>query len=150
MSAIIETCTGFVHVFTQPGGGSGFLKLDPELPSAGDGKIIMQATPITLREIVQPSVTLNDKRTIYVFGSAWAEGSVSGLMLLGKDGEGGAIAGALKNWYESNRVSASSEPVSISIADASYSGYLTGMQFGDGDPNFNKQQFSLSFLISLD
>lgn len=150
MSAIIEPCAGFVHVFPQPGGGSGFLKLDPELPTAGDGRVIIQATPITLREIVQPSVTLNDTRTIYVFGSAWAEGSVSGVMLLGKDGTGGAIAGALKGWYESHRISKSSDPVTISIADADYSGYLIGMSFGDGQPEFNKQSFTLSFLISLD
>ena len=150
MSAIIESCAGFVHVFTQPGGGSGFLKVEPALPTAGDGRAIIQATPITLREIVQPSVTLNDKRTIYVFGSAWAEGTVSGILLLGKDGTGGAIAGAMKSWYESNRISKKSDPVTISVADASYSGYLIGMNFGEGDARFNKMSFTLSFLISLD
>lgn len=151
MSTIIEPCAGFVHVFPQPGGGTGFLKLDPEIPNAGGGHAIIQATPITLREIIQPSVTLNDKRTIYVFGSAWAEGSVSGVLLLGKDGTGGAIAGALKGWYESNRISvAKNNPTTISIADASYSSYLIGMSFGDTQPEFNKQTFNLSFLISLD
>lgn len=150
MSAIIESCAGFVHVFPQSGGGSGFLQLQPDLPQAGDGRVVIQATPITLREIVQPSVTLNNKRTIYVFGSAWAEGSVSGVLLLGKDGTGGAIAGALKSWYETNRITKSKTPVTISIADASYQGYLTGMSFGDSIPEFNRQGFSLSFLISLD
>lgn len=150
MSALIQSCAGFVHVFPQPGGGSGFLKLDPALPEVGDGRCIIQSTPITIREIVQPSVTLNDKRTIYVFGSAWAEGSVSGVMLLGKDGSGGSIAGALKSWYETNRVSAKSDPVTISIADAKFSGYVVGMGFGDTQPEFNKQSFSISFLISLD
>lgn len=151
MSAIIQSCDGFVHVFTQP--GSGFLRLSPDLPegSGGDGgKIIIQATPITMREITQPSVTLNDKRTIYVFGSAWAEGSVSGILLLGKDGTGGALAGSLKGWYETNRISKKKAPITISIASASYTGYLTGMSFGDCEPMYNKQTFTLSFLIALD
>jgi len=150
MSTIIETCTGFVHVFPQPGGGSGFLKLDPDLPNTGDGRAIIQAAPITLREIVQPSVTLNEKRTIYVFGSAWSEGSVSGTLLMGKDGTGGSIVGALKSWYETNRVSSSEKPVTISVADASYPGYLIGLSMGESQPEFNKMQFTLSFLISVD
>lgn len=150
MSALIESCAGFVHVFPQAGGGSGFLKLKPALPESDGGRAIIQATPITLREIIQPSVTLNDKRTIYVFGSAWAEGSVSGVLLLGKDGTGGGIAGALQSWYESNRITKSKGPITISIADASYQGYLIGMSFGESMPEFNKQGFSLSFLISLD
>lgn len=146
MSSIIQPCAGFVHVFSQSGGGSGFLKLDPPLPKDA----IIQATPISLREIVQPSVTLNDKRTIYVFGSAWSEGSVTGMLLLGKDGTGGAVAGQLKGWYESNRIKKGASPVTISIADASYSGYVIGMSLGDSVPEFNKQGFSISFLISLD
>lgn len=150
MSAIIEPCAGFVHVFPQSGGGSGFLKLNPAIPSSNDSRAIIQATPISLREIVQPSVTLDKKRTIYVFGSAWAEGSVSGIMLLGKDGSGGGIAGALKGWYESNRITTKKSPVTISIADAKYQGYVIGMSFGDSIPEFNKQGFTISFLISLD
>ena len=151
MSAIIEPCAGFVHVFPQAGGGSGFLKLKPEIPESNDSRVIIQATPIVLREIVQPSVTLDKKRTIYVFGSAFAEGSVSGIMLLGKDGSGGGIAGALKGWYESNRISAGGKsPVTISIADAQYEGYVIGMSFGEAMPEFNKQGFTISFLITLD
>jgi hypothetical protein len=146
MSSLIEPCAGFVHFFPQGNGQSGFLKLSPPLPRYA----IIQATPIDLREIVQPSVTLNDKRTIYVFGSAWAEGSVSGMLLLGKDGTGGSSAGELKGWYESNRIKKGASPVTISIADASYSGYVIGMSFGDSVPQFNKQGFSISFLISLD
>lgn len=150
MSTIIESCAGFIHVFPQEGGGSGFYKLDPALPDAEDGKCIIAGAPISFREIVQPSVTLNDKRTIYVFGSAWAEGSVSGLLLLGKDGSGGQIAGALSAWYEQNRVSKLMAPVTISLAADHQEAFLTGLNFGGTQAEFNKQSFTLSFLISRD
>lgn len=150
MSAIIEPCAGFVHVFPQAGGGSGFLELKPKLPESKGSRAIIQATPIMLREIVQPSVTLNNKRKLYVFGSAWAEGSVSGILLLGKDGTGGNIAGELKSWYESNRVKKGAKPVTISIASAKYEAYVIGMSFGESVAEFNKQAFTISFLISID
>lgn len=151
MSAIIESCAGYIHIFSDSGGGTSFLKIDPPLPDNGDGgKCIITGAPINLREIVQPSVTLNDKRTIYVFGSAWAEGSVSGIMLLGKDGSGGGIAGDLKGWYESNRISKKMSPVTLSIASAKFTSYVTGLSFGESQPEFNKMSFSISFLISLE
>jgi len=154
MSAIIESCAGVVHVITQQtGGGGGFLKLLPDLPEASDGgRCVIRSTPITLREIVQPSVTLDDTRKIYVFGSAWAEGNVTGLMLLGRDGAGGgALAAAMRDWYDTNRISKKkSDPLTISVADAHYSAYLTGMAFGETNPDNNTQGFTLTFLISLD
>jgi hypothetical protein len=151
MSAIIESCAGYIHIFSDSGGGTSFLKIEPPLPDKGaEGKCIITGTPINLREIIQPSVTLNDKRTIYVFGSAWAEGTISGMMLLGKDGSGGGIAGDLRGWYESNRISKKMAPVTISIASAKFTSYVTGLSFSEAQPEFNKMAFNITVLISLD
>lgn len=153
MSAVIEFCPGRVHVFKQGDGneGEGFYKLDPKIDVGSGGKVLIMGAPIELREIVQPVVTLDSKRILYTFGSAWTEAVVQVKVLLGESSSSGESLGALQKWYEKNRVSKKNkEPVKISIATAAHQGYLVGMRIGQADSNYNTQDASMTFMLSDD
>ena len=152
MSYLIAPCAGHVHVFSQGTGapGVGLYKIDPPIPSSSGGRCLIIGIPLTYQEIVQPSVTLDDKRALYVFGSAWSEATLSGVLLLGENSEAGAQLDCLLDWYEENRISKKMGPVSLSMGSRGVSAYVTGMQLGQVDPQFNKQTFSVGMLISKD
>lgn len=154
MSFVIEPCHGTVHVFQQGTGGSGVGLYSVEsLPvTAGDGgRIIISGVSMELREIVQPSITLDDVRTLFYFGSGWNQISVNGLLLLGpgQGSSGGQILATLQNWYDSNRVSASNQAVTISLgAGGPFTSYVIGLSLGSVDPTFCKQAFTINALTS--
>lgn len=150
MSTILKDCRGYVHVYSEAGNSSsqGFYKISPEIPSEGGGYCLIQGIPLAYQEIVQPTVTLDDLRTLYIFGSAWNEISLSGMLLLGPNDGGGAIAGALLAWYDTNRVSGSDEgkSVELSIGPKSVQAYVTGLRLEAANPEFNTQSFSIMML----
>lgn len=145
-SYILENCAGHVHMFG--GNGGGFFKVQPEIPSTGTGKCLIVGIPITHQEIIQPTVTLDDKRSIYVFGSAWSEASISGMLLMGERSGNGEQLGALLDWYDANRISKLKAPISLSLGRSPLEAYVTGLNLGSTDPNINTQQFSVTVLIS--
>lgn len=151
MSMLLESCAGHVHVFTQGKGrrGAGFYNIEPNIYSSS-GKCLITGIQMEYREIVQPTVTLDNTRTIYTFGSAWNEASVSGLLLLGDNASGGKAVTDLLSWYEKNNVSALQAPVKLSLADRGVAAFVTGLQVGEVDPNFNKQAFTIMLLLSND
>jgi hypothetical protein len=150
MSVVLADCKGHVHAFSSGPGGSrsGFYAVDPDIPSTGGGRCLLLGIPLALQEIVQPSVTLDDKRTLYVFGSAWNEASLTGVLLLGDSTTGGAQLQALLGWYEENRVSKKRGPVRLSLGPKGVDAYVTGLRLDAADPNFNKQMFSIMLLVS--
>lgn len=150
MSANIEFCPGRVHVFKQGEGseGKGFYKLVPEITATG-GHVLIMGAPLSFREIVQPVVTLDDRRILFSFGSAWSEINVIVKVLLGESSGAGAALGALQAWYSTNRLSKKmTTPCKISIATKAHYAYLVGMSIGQADSNYNTQDATLTFMLS--
>lgn len=150
MSTVIADCKGFVHVFenAKGSGGTGFYKVKPPIPDAGDGRCLIQGIPIAYQEIVQPTVTLDDRRTLYVFGSAWNEIMLNGVLLLGPDKGNGDMLGSLLSWYDAHRVSKFKAPVELSVGPKSVMAYVTGLRLDAADPNFNRQAFTIIMLTA--
>jgi len=150
MATILENCTGdiFVVETSGGGGGEGLVKLSPKLgPEAGGGRILITGMPLTFAEVVQPTLTLDNRRILYVYGSSWNEVSITGLALLGKNSNNGGVLKVLKNYYNDNRVSAKGGgPVKLSIGGMAVDAYLVGMQFGEANAENNTQPFSLQFV----
>lgn len=150
MQVIEAKCKGHVHAFgsggSSAGGSGGFYEIEG-FPSGGSGsKALILGVPLNLQEIVQPSVTLDDKRTLYVFGSAWSDVTVTGILLLGEASTKGALAGQLISWYNSNRVGKLKAPVSVSIGTSKLSCYVTGLTLGEANGDTNTQIFNVEML----
>jgi hypothetical protein len=149
MSLILKDCKGVVHALSTGGANrsAGFYSIKPPLPNKGGGYCVILGITLALQEIVQPTVTLDDKRALYVFGSAWNEVTLQGVMLLGGSSSHGAVAGALQAWYEENRVSVSKKSVSVSIGtSAGMQVYVVGLRLEAANPEFNTQNFSIILL----
>ena len=99
--------------------------------------------PLEFNEIVQPTTTLDDKRVLYVFGTAWNNISVSGILLLGEQDTRGDQLTKLISWYNENRVSVKREPVKVSLGTAAVDAYVTGLRLGQANPKTNTQMFSI-------
>jgi len=150
-SLAIENCKGHVHVFSDSddsGRSSGFYELEPPIPEADGSKALIQGVPLGFHEIVQPTVTLDDKRTLYVFGSAWNEISVSGILLLGQADTKGAQLSKLIEWYNSNRVSEKRDSVRVSLGTSGVNAYVTGLTLAEADPRTNTQRFNIKMLTA--
>ena len=152
MSANIEFCPGKVHVFKQGSGseGVGFYKLTPTVDVGSEGKVLVMGVPLEFREIVQPVVTLDDRRILYSFGSAWSSGSAMLKILLGESSGSGQALNSVQSWYSSNRLSALKGSIELSIANKAHEVFLIGMSLGAADANYNTQDVTLSFMLSED
>ena len=149
MSAILKDCKVHVHFVPSGGGGGvGFYKLKPEIQPAGGGACLILGIPLALQEIVQPTVTLDDKRTLYVFGSAWSETTINGMLLLGGNKTQGRTLGALLDWYEANKVSKRPEPVELSLGSKTINAYVVGLRLDAANPTINTQNFSIIALTA--
>jgi hypothetical protein len=143
MGLIISACKGKVHVLDFRFGGSngGFYELEPQIEDASDSKAIIMGVSLEFLEIVQPTTTLDDKRLLYLFGTAWNDLSVPGMLLLGDHTTKGSQLSKLLSWYNSNRVSKRKGPVSVSLGDAGLDAYVVGLSVGTANPNNNTQTF---------
>jgi len=104
--------------------------------------------PLAFQEIVQPSVTLDDQRSLYVFGTAWNEASIQGMLLLGDANTKGQQLEQLVSWYNENRVSKKKGPIELSLGTTGVDAYVVGLRLEAADPNYNKQMFSILLLTS--
>ena len=153
MSANIEFCPGRVHIFKQGAGsaGKGFYELEPKIDAGGGGKVLVMGAPLSFREIVQPAVTLDDRRILFTFGSAWSEANVILKVLLGEANGAGEALGAVQQWYSTNRLSKKNAVAcKVSISTKAHEAYLVGMSVGQADPNYNTQDVTLTFMLSED
>lgn len=144
MSAILKDCKGHVHFIPSGGGGGvGFYKVEPTIQPAGGGAVLILGIPLVYQEIVQPTVTLDDKRTLYIFGSAWSETMINGVLLLGGNRTQGKTLVSLLDWYETNRVSKLKGPVKLSVGSRAIDAYIVGLRIDAANPSINTQNFSI-------
>lgn len=150
---MIDFCPGKVHIFKQGEGpaGLGAYELKPPVEVGGDAKVLIMGAPLTFREIVQPVITLDDRRILYAFGSAWSEAQVLLKILLGEAKSVKSALGAVQSWYSANRLSKKMETaLELSIGNKAHDVYLVGMSIGAADPNYNTQDVTLTFMLSED
>jgi hypothetical protein len=152
MAATFEVCTGKVYAFQSSAGngGIGFYKVSPDITTSGGARIFVTGLPLNYAEIIQPVVSMNDRRLIYTFGSAWEEGQISLLLLLGDSSTKGQAVNDVISWYEENRVSNKKGPVQASSGGQGRDVFVVGMQMGASDPNINTQQMTISTLASIE
>ena len=146
MGLAIENCKGHVHVFSDGGGGgqaSGFYEVQPAIPDSSQSKALILGIPLEFQEIVQPTTTLDDKRVLYVFGTAWNNVTVSGILLLGEQDTRGDQLSKLIQWYNENRVSKKKAPVKVSLGTAGIDAYVIGLRLDQANPQNNTQMFSI-------
>lgn len=143
MGLVIEDCRGSVHVIDggRGGGGSGFYAIKPPIEDSANAKALIMGISLDFQEIVQPTTTLDDRRILYLFGTAWNEMSVSGLLLLGDSTTRGAQLGRLMDWYSTNRVSQRKKPIAVSLGDGGLDAYVVGLSLGQANPQTNTQSF---------
>jgi hypothetical protein len=146
MSLFIQDCRGTVHIVKvgNETGGKGFFTLQPEIPQAANAKVLLMGSNMSLMEITQPSVTLDDQRALYVFGSAWNDVPIIGLLLLGPSQGKGAQLTSLLNWYASNRVGKKMGPVEFSMGTSAFDVFVTGLAVEQADPHYNRQSFVIT------
>jgi hypothetical protein len=140
-SVALANCKGHVHTFDGP--SNGFYEIDPPIPDAQDSKALVLGVPLTFTEIVQPTTTLDDKRVLYLFGTAWNDLSVSGILLLGESKTRGEQLTKLMQWYNQNRVSEKRGPVRVSLGTTGIDAYVTGLRLDQANPQTNTQMFSI-------
>ena len=150
MSLLLQNCSGVVHVFGN-GAGIGMFKLSPAIPSAPPQSMcFIDSIPASAREVVQPIVTLDDSRFLYVFGGAWTEATITGRLILGQSGGMGMQMKRLSDWYQANRVGKRRSYTGASAGMLPIKAYVTGLQIGEVDPNTYVQRFNISALVNLD
>lgn len=142
----IANCKGHVHTFG--GQSNGFYELSPQIPDAQDSKALVLGIPLNLTEITQPTTTLDDKRVLYLFGSAWNDLSVSGVLLLGESSTRGEQLTKLIQWYNENRVSKKRGPVSLSLGTTGIDAYVTGLRLDQANSQTNTQNFSIQMVTT--
>lgn len=154
MSVVLQNCAGTIHVFgsgTSGSSGLGLFKLSPAIPSHPPNSMcFIDSIPTSAREIVQPVVTLDDKRFLYVFGRAWTEATITGRLLLGKHGNQAIQLGSLLDWYKKNRVGTSKAAIKASAGNIPLVAYVCGLQAGTPDPNTYVQPFTINAVVNLD
>lgn len=151
MAAALENCKGHVHVVTDEADGgqsSGFYAISPPIPEGAGSKVLILGIPLEFQEITQATTTLDDKRILYVFGTAWNSISVAGMLLLGDQKTKGEQLSQLIRWYNTNRVSAKKAPVNVSLGTSGVEAYVTGLQFGQANPQNNTQMFTIMMVTA--
>ena len=81
---------------------------------------------------------------IYVGGSMAGNLAIEGLILLGADTAGRAAAALVEDWYETNKISVSQNPASVSAFDRAHKFWPVGLRVRLEDP----EAHILSFLIT--
>jgi hypothetical protein len=134
------------------GGTKGLYALRPDITSGDDqSPVILEGIDLTDQDMVSPVSTVENFKVLYVFGTDYGQVRISGLCLLGAvDGaNSGQAFGAVIDYFQKNRVSASRKPISISMPGSkAYNVYLTGLAIGQPDAAFNIQPFALIGLIA--
>lgn len=147
MSVVIENCAGEAHLINAAE-YAGFYAIEPGIIAPEGSKILIMGSSADFLDIVQPSITLDDKRTLYVFGSAWHELRVAGLILLGQASTNGAAIKSLIEWYDENKVSAKQGPIDVSMGTAGLDGFVVGLSVGDPNPVVNTLPFTIRLMTA--
>jgi hypothetical protein len=100
-------------------------------------------------DIVTPVPTLEFRTVFYLFGVAPSVVQIQGLCLLdgvgtGKDG----VAGAVKGFFEANRVSKSKKSVTLTFGGAGYKVFIHEIQWGQMDTEKNTHAFVIAATVA--
>jgi len=142
----IANCKGHIHTFGNA--SSGFYELKPEIGEVEGSRALILGIPLAFAEIVQPTTTLDDRRVLYLFGAAWNEISISGILLLGENKTRGEQLAKLLQWYNENRVSQKRGPVQVSLGTAGIDAYVVGLRLDQANANVNTQMFSVMMVTA--
>jgi len=145
-STTLADCKGWVHAFDGP--SDGFYRLDPKIPDAPGSRALVLGVPLNFMEIVQPTTTLDDKRVLYLFGTAWNDITVAGILLLGNSSTGGKQLTELLQWYAAHRVSHKRGPVQVSLGDYAVDAYVVGLRLEQAEARANTQLFSIQMVTA--
>lgn len=145
-SQAFANCKGHIHTFDNA--SSGFYAVEPAIPDAVGSKALILGIPLSFSEIVQPTTTLDDRRVLYLFGTAWNELSIAGILLLGESNTRGEQLTKLMNWYNENRVSQKRGPVQVSLGTAGIDAYVIGLRLDQANPAVNTQMFSVMMVTA--
>lgn len=145
---------GCVYKFTYSGSGSGagLFSISPNFPS-GDASspILIDGIDLTDQDIIFPVVTVENFKVIYTFGSDYGSCRIMGSCLLGAAnvaGAGGSF-GRVMRYFETNRISKKKAPIMVSMPGSkAYNVYLTGLNVGQPDANFNIQPFAFMGIVA--
>lgn len=142
--------------YTGIGGISGIYQLGDlqQCMFAGAyGLILIDSVDISKVDAVTPKDALDDKHALYIYGKSFGQVTVQGTAYLGRaDGEDApAVIGEINNWFNSNRVSVTKEPVVLSIANQ-FKGdvYITKLRFGQAEPRLNTIKFTIEGFVKPD
>ena len=119
-------------------------------PGQGKAKIPMYITSVDVVDfdITGKTICLNDKRILYEFGKGFGQITIRGEVLLGHKsaGEKGAKLSKLVSWFNSNRVSKNSKPLTLSSGSfgGTFKYYLTTFNCGNWNPELGICNFTIT------
>jgi hypothetical protein len=151
MSQTYLASRGCVFVVPSPGqgGGVGLYAIKGFPQSSAQAPILIQGVEINDTDIVMPVATLNNFKVLYSFGQDIGNAAIFGEVLLGPGGSSAQGLTSVLSWFQSNRVSKSSQPVSLSTpGNNTYKVYITGLFIGRADAELNIQPFAVSGIIA--
>lgn len=146
---ILVPCRGNVYGFNPLSGSEvpdaqGFYYVEGLNTSNRTGSaILIQSVAVEEQDVVLPVVTLNNKKTLYSFGSNFGDIVVTGLLLLGKSGEPGKALSGIIDFFEQYRVSNYNSTVTVSGPDTGWKMFLTGLRVEPAEAITNTQPFAL-------
>lgn len=146
MSLIIP-CRGNVYRVKPTGTSnqsSGFFRVSGLPSSYGDnGAVLINGVQTNDDDVVMPVITLENTRVLYSFGANFGSISVSGMILLGIAGSGGAGLATVTSFFGRHRVSNNKQAITVSGPSTAWRMFLTGLQVQPADPITHIMTFSL-------
>ena len=111
--------------------------------------ILLLQVQIAQSDLVSAVACLDNFKVLYTFGQNFGQVQIGGEVLLGSIGTAGEARAAqrLRDFFAKYRISVWKQPIKLSTLGTSYLVYLTGMQLGAVDTNFNVLPFVLTGML---
>ena len=145
----------FGHTFSVRGGGAGSIQIDGfdafKSFRKKAGVIILDNIMFKDSDLYLPVDALNDKHVLYSFGKTFGQFVIGGTAFIprcGKSYSKAQILKQLQSAFTSKRMSKSKKPVTISILDLSFKGYITDFEVNNPDGITQSIHFSVSGLVA--
>lgn len=125
------------------GSSRGFYSLRPNLRGPAHAPILLDGVDGGERDAIFPTATLDRKKYLYVFGDDFGEISIRGVALLGMSSTGGRTFSIVYNYFQANRVSNRSAPITVSLPGTAHMKcHIHQMAIGSPDHQFHAQPFA--------
>lgn len=139
---------GCVACVRQSGGSSGTGYRIDGLSTRTCPPIIITGVNPSSNDIVQPLVTMDGKKIVYVFGESIGDIVINGEALLGPNAAAGTMDRVV-DFFRSRRLSSGGgSKVNVSAPGGAYKVWITGMGLGSANAEFNTLPFTLTGLIA--